>query len=92
MSVPHNSLPSQAARRAIEKLQRERPKELFPGANGTNEYLACGHEQQSRGVTWESKLVRECKEEHVGRCMGCKHCTPFTEADTRLWTLQGGRR
>ena len=35
------------AREAVEKLQRERPDELFPGANGTGDVLPCGHEQQA---------------------------------------------
>lgn len=85
MSGQHDSLPRQAARRAVEKLQRERPKELFPGANGTGERLACGHEQQLRGVTWDSMTGYGCEEQHVGRCMGCRHCAPFKEPDVRLW-------
>ena len=80
-------LPARAkARKAVEKLQRERPSELFPGANGGREFLSCcDHEQQSRGETWQILSGACLRHKHVGRCLGCAHCHPFTADHVRLW-------
>jgi hypothetical protein len=74
------------ARQAVEKLQAGRPYEIFPGANGGGDYCpSCGHERQSRGEEWRL-LSGECRgRKHVGRCLGCGHCQPFTADQARLW-------
>lgn len=80
-------LPARAkAREAVDKLQRDRPYEIFPGANGAGEYLdCCGHGQQSRGEEWRL-LSGACRgRKHTGRCLGCGHCHPFTADQARLW-------
>lgn len=78
-----------AVGKRLRRLQ-EKLGTLVPGANPTGDVcVTCGHEDQSRGASWESPelevFIHAPVATHRGRCRSCTYCERITGKIVEFW-------